>query len=223
MPDDDQTLDPLYLPLDAFRAGIDAVDDLTSAGKFRLLIGPPYRRIQFELREADCAELLKARSFSIAKFRGFLEDLEDLLLALTTGVAVPRILEIRSDAGRFEDGEHEATDVTSAKLELVGKTFDVPSLVGRVWVKGTAKTGVPDRFEWDVSVKTADHSEALRAKPVAFGTLKVTSAPATPRYPIASEGEVTIAVDLQDVEHMIDSLNRLASTLKAAHSQSDHE
>jgi hypothetical protein len=214
----------VYVDLGLFERAVGAISELMAGQYLRLLIGSTLRRFQFALREDEAGDVLGRFSIDVTDLRAVLVDLEDVLVAVTSGVGAEMFVAKRSDPDRFDDGETEDPGVAAAKYELATESFDVEHLRRRVWLKRTSKSEVPGRFDWEVATKMADAENALPdGDRVVMGKLRVASEPAEFRLPyIGAEQEITVTVDVEDVEYMIDSLNRLKEAMYQADKEEVH-
>lgn len=221
--------DRMYVDLELFEAGLEAIQDLLGTGAFRILVGSGLRPspFQFELRREDGAlkDVLANHGLSFGNLSDVIGDLDDCLNALVSGSSPEKFVAVRSDPRRWEDGEHESPDVARRKLDLVVNTFDISSLKQRFWVKRTAKTPIPGRLDWEVLTKNADASGVLPGdSPIIVATIRLATEPGG-SGPISLTDQLrqlNITVDSEDVGYMIDSLNRLQDSLIRAEENS-HE
>ena len=210
-------LDPastMYVTLDLFRQGLIAIADLRRQACLQVLVGPPARRISVAIAEAVAETTLASHQLTLGQFRDVLGDLEDVLVAASEGVSEDRFVAVRTDPERWEDGETEPASQAAEKFRLVGEAFDLNALRQRLWLKATAKTPVPGRFEWEVVAKYADDSiDAPTERPARHALLRITSASPRLRLPLDPDAEVLMTVDEEDLDYMIGSLKRLRQQL----------
>ena len=212
-PSDDQ----LYTPLELFERGIAAIAELVRTGTLRLLVGAGYRRFQFELHEPEAEDVLARHDMTLLDLRRVLLDIDDVLVATGNGVAVERFAAGRSDPERFSDNEVEEPETARAKYIAVTQVFDVGRIQRRVWLKSAVKLELPLRIDWEILSKHADADGGTPPdkQPVVYAALRVASeSPDAP--PFTTGREVTMAVDTEDVEFIIESLTRLQQALKLA-------
>jgi hypothetical protein len=211
-------LNAVYVDLPLFQRGVRTILALIEARSLRLLVGGSVRRFQFELHEDSAEEALSSHEISRLDLGRVFFDLEDVLVANTSGADREHFIRRRSDSKRFPDGEAEDPSVAGAKFDLVSRSFDIDGLARRVWIKSSAKTNVSRRFDWEVLIKCAD-SQAERpvGGKMVTATLRVASEPPDLDVPIRlTHQEVVMTVDTEDIDYMIDSLKRLKEAIEQA-------
>jgi hypothetical protein len=217
---DTNSSDPsrLYVPFQLFERALVTIQKLRDAGGLRLLVGPPTRRLQFELRDdQEAPALLERHGLSRAELRDVLFDLEDVLVAMASDVPPERFAAVRANPNRFTDQEVEEESVALEKFRLASEAFDASELQRRFWIKDTAKAQVPSRFGWEVGIKRGDdEGEAPGGGGAVLGRLRI--ATESPDSPIASSGgnDISFVVDNEDVAYIIDSLLRLQRAMEDA-------
>jgi hypothetical protein len=217
----DQLLQPaddqLYTPPELFKRGISAIAELVRTGTLRLLVGAGYRRFQFELHEREADDVLQRHHMSLSDLRRVLVDIDDVLAATAAGTSAERFAAARSDPERFEDGEVESPAIARSKYAAVTQVFDVGHLQRRVWLKSSVKIDLPSRIDWEILTKhsDADLGEPPDKLPVVYAALRIASEPAD-SPPFVGGNQVTMAVDAEDVDFLLDALTRLRQALKEA-------
>lgn len=205
----------LYVGKAQFDRGLTAIRELIEARALWLLVGPPQRRLQFEMIGSEAEEALSRHGLTADDIRAVLLDLEDVLSAAVSGVSVEVFSQRRADPERFSDGETEPVDVAREKFDAAQRVLPIDQLRRRVWVKSTSKIDVPSRLDWEVVSKHVDAERPTHdASPVAYATLRIAAEPPEIRLSALGEGkEVTMVVDAEDVAYMIGALGRLQTSL----------
>lgn len=203
----------LWASQSEFHAGLEATDLLREARALRILVsvGSGLPPIQFEIidgREVDAG--LDKAGISRDKFDEVARDIADVVWAHVSGTAEDEFVSFRADADYFEDEDLEDPAIAREKYGEVGRRFPISDLRRRSWLKRTSKTHVPLSMTWEALAKHADaDSQVPGGDAVPVGTVLVSGhSPST-----QEDVEMTLTVDVEDVEHMIHCLNGLRTAL----------
>ncbi len=192
----------------------------------------PVRFVQFVVVDDDqrTAQILEAASLSRETLGNGSDEVARVLSAVlkdsgATGFAQQQSrlraqqqsrLRERASPGRTPEASEGSTG-DEEKYRIAERTFDIPALKARVWLKRTAKDNLPVSIEWEVADKVQDEDVRRPSdRPVRFATVRFVGTPA--RYDLfqTQTREMLLTVDREDVLVMLDILERLRDAFESA-------
>jgi len=196
-----------------FRKGLRALSELRRSGALRFIAGiPGVVPTKIELLEGgEHGEHFRRKLDSVglkrAEFDEVVAEVADVLEGILSGVDVDEWTRNAVPAGSDIDAESRIRD----KRDLVSKEFseDIRTLRDRTWIKATAKTEIVNSVSWDVSLKHGtDADDKPHESPVPYAILQITAMP-TVDFGSLKERTVTVTLDDEDIQYLLDTLERL--------------
>jgi hypothetical protein len=206
---------PTCVDIAEFEAMLHAMDALHEARLVRVLIhrsdhaGAP---VQFELLAAATAanEILTQHGLDRRSFANAAADAADVIWAVLDEASEEQFVELRTNRDVYGADADDAS-IAERKFHAVIEHFDIETLRRRYWVKNSAKASNVARFGWQVVESSlADDGVPPGGGSVRYGILRVIGDPG----PVFPDEQVTLALDIEDVEYMLASLTRLRDALR---------
>jgi hypothetical protein len=217
----------MAIPLDQFQQAAEAVMALRSSHALRLLvqghdpIGPPGAGVRFVVRKDDdrVTAYFADASIDYQAFREALPDIGETLTFVARSQSMDSFVAARTAESRADGGED--ADIARQKYESIIQLFPIAELTKRFWLKRTTKTEVTKSVDWEVSSKLADDDlERPGSEPVPFATLRMETGGPSPNFIELMTGKganaLVLTLDVDDVDYLIDSLQRMRSALSQA-------
>ncbi len=204
----------MLVDIKRFENGLCALAELRRSGALRLIAGVPgVVATKIELLEGgDQGEhfqrKLDSAKLKRAEFDEIVAEVADVLEVILSGRDVE---ELAKSVGVDAEAQATTEDRIRTKVDLVRREFgtDIRALKDRTWVKTTAKTEIINSVSWDVSLKHGTDTDDEAHKPaVPFAVLQVTAIPPI-EFGTLKERTMTVTLDGEDIQYLLDSLERL--------------
>lgn len=193
---------PMYTNLDNFVAAAERLRDLRARGLLRFHVTPQGGvNLAFEPSAAD--EVPQAGG-------GLYADLDDAIGAIGTGTALEEFQRVRGEP-RPGFPDPESPEVAAAKYEQLVSFGD--ELRPRVLLRLASRVPVLLAHDWEVVTKRADSIVSDDAPDVSYGLLRVTTERALGVNLGADRKAVTLGLDRQDVDELIEDLENMRKSL----------
>ncbi len=192
----------MYTNLDNFVAAAERLRDLRERGLLRFHVTPQGSvNMGFEPSASDEVP---------APGGGLYADLDDAIGAIGTGTSIEEFQRVRGEP-RPGFPEPEASEIAAAKYEQLAPFGD--ELRPRVLLRLASRVPVLVAHDWEVVTKRADSIVSEDAPDVSYGLLRITTERALGVNLGADRKAVTLGLDKQDVDELIEDLENMRNAL----------
>lgn len=195
----------MYTNLDNFVSAAERLRDLRARGLLRFHV-TPQGSVNFAVEPSAAAEMPPPGG-------GLYADLDDVIGAVGTGTTIEEFQRVRGEP-RPGFPDPEAPEVAAAKYEQLASFGD--ELLPRVLLRIASRVPVLVAHDWEVVTKQADSAVSDDAPKVSYGLLRVTTERALGVNLGADRKAVTLGLDRQDVDELIEDLENLRKSLIAS-------
>lgn len=204
----------MYTNLDNFVAAAERLRDLRARNLLRFHVSPQGGvSLAFDPMAADEVPLAGG---------GLYADLDDVIGAIGAGTSIEEFQRVRSEPRPGFD-EPESSEVAAAKYEQMSVFGD--ELRPRVLLRLASRVPVLVAHDWEVVSKLRDSAVSDDAPKVSYGLLRITHERGLGVNLGAERESVTLGLDAQDVDELIEDLENMRKSLtpRERHPPSEEE